>query len=380
MAGNSILEQMLEAATQGNGGLRGGSQGGQGAGGGLGDLLGGILGGNQGGGQGGRSTGGGLEDILGGMLGAAPESGRRQGTGAGQSAGGLGDILGQVLGGGGRSAGGGGLGDILGQVLGGAQQGDSRTAGRAPSGGTLGGGGLGDILGQVLGGAGAASAAGRSSGGRFNPGPTGLEGARLDPGAVPSAPIPSYPEPSSRFPSSGAGPSVSGQPSSGGLGDLVKYGGLAVIGMVAYKALREWQAGKTPDAAPPSGGGFLPNQMPVDGEDFSRTLVQAMIAATQADGVVDEEEQRKLVGQLEKNGASAEDRQEIATSLRKRVDPTSLVDAAKTKEMALAIYTASALAITIDSPVERKYLDDLAKRLGIDPGLKAQVEQTVGRG
>jgi uncharacterized membrane protein YebE (DUF533 family) len=345
MAGNSILEQMLEAATQG-GGLKGGGRGGQG--GGLGDLLGSVLGGGQGNGS---AKGGGLEDILGGMLGAGPQSGR-------------------------GAAPGGGLGDILGQVLGGAQQG----GGRVPSGGGgPGGGGLGDILGQVLGGAGAGTAAGRSSGGRFNPGPTGLEGARLDPGSQPAAPMPSYPEPSSRFPSSGGEPAAPSQPGSSGLNDLVKYGGLAVIGMVAYKALREWQAGKTPDAPPPSGGGFLPNQMPVDGDDFSRTLVQAMIAATQADGIVDEDEQRRLVGQLEKNGASDEDRREVAASLRKRVDPQSLVDAAKTKEMALAIYTASALAITADSPAERRYLDGLAQRLGIDPGLKAHLEQTVGR-
>jgi uncharacterized membrane protein YebE (DUF533 family) len=38
------------------------------------------------------------------------------------------------------------------------------------------------------------------------------------------------------------------------------------------------------------------------------------------------------------------------------------------------------MAITIDSPAERKYLDGLAASLGIDPGLKAHVEQTIGRG
>lgn len=104
-----------------------------------------------------------------------------------------------------------------------------------------------------------------------------------------------------------------------------------------------------------------------------------MIAATQADGVIDEDEQRRLVGQLEKVGATQEDRQAVADQLRRRIDPRSLVAAAKTPEAGLELYAASAMAITIDSPAERQYLDGLAASLGIDPGLKAHVEQVVGR-
>ena len=164
------------------------------------------------------------------------------------------------------------------------------------------------------------------------------------------------------------------------MNDLVKYGGIAVLGMIAYKALRNWQATQGTGSAAPSGGGFLPNQMPVSGEEFSNTLTQAMIAATQADGVIDEGEQQRLVGALQKLGASNEDRQAVADQLRRRIDPRSLVAAAKTPEMGLEIYAASAMAITIDSPAERLYLDSLAQSLGIDPGLKAHVEQAVGRG
>jgi uncharacterized membrane protein YebE (DUF533 family) len=374
MAG-SILEQMLEAATQG-GGLKGGQSGGGGQSGqgGLGDLLGQVLGGGQGGGS--AKGGGGLEDILGGMLGAQPGSSGRGGASAG---GGLEDILGQVLGGGGSGAGrgaspgGGGLGDILGQVLGGAQGGGS-TGGRS-----AGGGGLGDILGQVLGGAGAARA-GTSSGGGFNPGMGSLGGTSLDNGRSPSRPMPSAPAPSFPTPSAPAERPAAGQvPAPAGMNDLVKYGGIAVLGMLAYKALRNWQASQGTASAPPSGGGFLPNQMPVSGEEFSNILTQAMIAASQADGVVDEGEQQRLVGALQKLGASDADRQAVANQLRRRVDPQTLVTAAKTPEMGLEIYAASAMAVTIDSPAERKYLDGLAASLGIDPGLKAHVEQAVGR-
>jgi uncharacterized membrane protein YebE (DUF533 family) len=194
--------------------------------------------------------------------------------------------------------------------------------------------------------------------------------------------MPSTPTPTpSSIPTEQAAPDQA--PASGGMNDVVKYGGIAVLGMLAYKALRNWQAsqGGAAAASPaPSGGGFLPNQMPVSGEEFSNVLTQAMIAAAQADGVVDEGEQQRLVGALQKLGASDADRQAVANQLRRRIDPQSIVAAAKTPEMALEIYAASAMAITIDSPAERQYLDGLAASLRIDPGLKAHVEQAVGRG
>jgi uncharacterized membrane protein YebE (DUF533 family) len=209
-----------------------------------------------------------------------------------------------------------------------------------------------------------------------------LGGVSLDNGPTssaraPSAPAPSFPEPSAPMEPSAAPDQA---PASGGMNDMVKYGGIAVLGMIAYKALRNWQASQNSGSPAPAGRGFLPNQMPGGGEEFSNVLVQSMIAATQADGVIDEGEQQRLVGALAKLGASDEDRQAVADQLRRRINPQSLVAAAKTPEMGLGIYAASAMAVTIDSPAERKYLDSLATSLGIDPGLKAHVEQAVGRG
>lgn len=398
MANSSILEQMLEAATKG-GGLKGtGGQSGQG---GLGDLLGQVLGGGQAGGQ-----AGGLEEILGGILGGGAGGNGQQGAG-----GGLGDILGQVLGGaaGGGSqpgqagqagqAGGGGLGDILGQVLGGAAGGQQGRTGQS------GGGGLGDILGQVLGGAsggqqgsGAApsgsigdilgSILGGAAGGRAASGgdSTGasdiLKDFAGDKGATAAPSAPSFPTPSPSAPRSTPVPSGSSlpeaEPASGGLNDLVKYGGIAVLGMLAYKAMKNWQAGGA-WGAPPSGKGFLPSNIPGGGEAFSGELVKAMIAATQADGMVDEDEQRRIVGGLSELGIGSEDRDQLARQMRQRIDPREIIAAAKTQEMALQLYLASVMAIKVDTPVERQYLDALAAGLKIDPGLKAQLENTIGR-
>ena len=44
---------------------------------------------------------------------------------------------------------------------------------------------------------------------------------------------------------------------------------------------------------------------------------------------------------------------------------------------AIQLYAASLLAIKLDNPAERAYLDMLAARLGLDANLKASIEQAV---
>ena len=133
------------------------------------------------------------------------------------------------------------------------------------------------------------------------------------------------------------------------------------------------------DVVPPPDSGFHPEDQEGGAEALSGTLLNAMIAAVQADGVIDEDELRRLTGQLDKLGVSSDDRQALVAQLRKRVDPAEVVDSATSPELAVQIYAASALAISIDTPQERRYLDKLADDIGVDEGLKKQVEASVGR-
>ncbi|UJX44907.1 tellurite resistance TerB family protein [Xanthobacter sp. YC-JY1] len=365
MAGTGDLLGQLIGAALGSGSVRGGGaqQGGGGLPGGLGDILGQVLGGGgQRGGSGGAPSGlpGGLGDILGQVLGGG---GQRGGSGGAPSGlpGGLGDILGQVLGGGrgapqggpsGGASGGssGGLEDILGQILGGGRAGGpsgGSTQGGGMSGGT--GGDLGDFASDALGRGGSGQAGGYT------------------PPEMPSDYRQPQPSPQPGHQPSGA---------SGG-GSLIKYGGLAVIGMLAWKALRKWQAGSggrsafssgTPDAA------FSPAAAPGGPEAFSGVLLSAMAAAAQADGEIDEDEVSRIGGGLERMGAGSPERDALIAILTTPVDPNEVVAAATTPEAALQIYAASALAIRPDNDAEHAYLDWLAGALGIDPGLKAQID------
>ena len=101
--------------------------------------------------------------------------------------------------------------------------------------------------------------------------------------------------------------------------------------------------------------------------------------ATQADGVIDEDEQRRLGGAPRTARHESADRRALVEQLTTPVDPREIVNAATSPEVGLQIYAASVLAMAIDTPAERSYLDRLATALSIEPGFKAQVEQTLGR-
>jgi uncharacterized membrane protein YebE (DUF533 family) len=257
----------------------------------------------------------------------------------------------------------GNLGDILGSLLGGAAAG---AGSGAPTGQA---GGLGDILGSILG--------GLANGGAGGEPETDPASGRTQPRQRPPSGLPQQ--------------QAEVSPGSG-MGDLARYGGLAVIGVLAYQALKRYQAqqGNEPeqtaagsDAAaalvPPPDSAFRPNQARGGPDALSGVLVKAMVAATQADGVIDEEEQRRLLGRLDQLGMGSIDRQALAEQLTTPIDPDEISSAATSPEVGLQIYAASVLAVAVDTAEERRYLDELAQALGIKPGLKAQVEQTLGR-
>ena len=229
-----------------------------------------------------------------------------------------------------------------------------------PAGASAGGlGGLGDMLGGVLGG----------KGGGLGGGLGGLAGGALAGGLV-----------SVLLGSKGARKLG---------GKALTYGGVAVVGALAYSAFRNWQAKQSgapapapvaagqPLALPPPETPFHPARAPGGEGALALTLLHAMIAAAKADGHVDADERARILGRLADIGLAGDDRHFLEQELAGPVDIDRLVRAASTPEVAAEIYAASLLVITPDLPAERAYLDLLAARLGIDSGLKVELETAV---
>ncbi len=170
-------------------------------------------------------------------------------------------------------------------------------------------------------------------------------------------------------------------------GDIVKYGGMAVLGGLAYKAYRDYQQSQEGQAPVPAGqygpadfhpapaeSPFAPANAPLQ---LPETLIVAMIAAAKADGHIDAEERGRIYQRLEEGGLQPEEVAFLQHELTEPVDIDRIVAGAVNKEAAVEIYAASVMAIRKDTPQEQAYLDTLAERLKLEPGLVQSIENTV---
>lgn len=172
------------------------------------------------------------------------------------------------------------------------------------------------------------------------------------------------------------------------------YGGMALLGGLAYKAYNDWQAarqpgaqttatgtagfGDAPLAMPPPDSRFLP---PADdaekANELGRALIRAMIAAAKADGHIDTEEQRRIFAHINTLELGPEEKAFVVDELARPLDLDAVVRGATSKETAIELYAASLLAMDPDNPAERGYLAMLAGRLELEPDLVEQVHAKV---
>jgi len=159
-------------------------------------------------------------------------------------------------------------------------------------------------------------------------------------------------------------------------GKVAVYGGLAAVGVLAYKAYGDWkkQQGGSGAAVEPRTVDMLP---PPEAESHSQAILKALIAAAKADGHVDERERAVIEGEFSRIDAAPEVRQWLQAELQKPLDPAEVARAATTPEMASEMYLASLLAADEQNFMERAYLDELARQLKLDDSLKARLEQQV---
>jgi len=158
-------------------------------------------------------------------------------------------------------------------------------------------------------------------------------------------------------------------------GKVAMYGGLAALGVIAYKAYNNWQAQNVKTAyGEPQTIDRLPAQQV---EEHSLAILKALVAASKADGHVDVKERQLLEQELSKLTNDLELRRWFEAELNKPLDPADVARAAKTTEMAAEMYIASVLMVDEENFMERSYLGELARQLNLDPALKSELETQV---
>jgi len=158
-------------------------------------------------------------------------------------------------------------------------------------------------------------------------------------------------------------------------GKALTYGGLAALGVVAYKAYGNWQAQQ---ANAPQGEPQTLDRLPApQAELHSQAILKALVGAAKADGHVDARERQLIEGELVKLTDDAELQHWLQAELNKPLDPAEIARAASTPEMAAEMYVASVLMVDEEHFMERAYLEELARQLKLDPALKAELETQV---
>ena len=174
----------------------------------------------------------------------------------------------------------------------------------------------------------------------------------------------------------------------GGGGDSIKGaiggGAMAMLAGVAVKALMNGgQASASAEAV--SGGaapvGLKAPETPAEAEYLEKTAnlaVRAMVSAAKSDGEIDQQEMQRIIAKLKEAGADAEAQGWVLTELGKPLDLDGLVADVPNLEVAAEVYAASLLAIEVDTPEERAYLEQLASRTGLNPAVVQYIHQSMG--
>lgn len=160
----------------------------------------------------------------------------------------------------------------------------------------------------------------------------------------------------------------------------LKLGGMALVAGVAWKAYQQYQQQKSGRPAAAAGWPDIlpaPVQQAAADPGHGLAVLRGMIAAAKSDGAIDAAEQQKIFAQLGQLALSAEEKAFVLEELARPLDLDAVVAAARDPAVAAEVYAASRLVIAEASPAEKAYLELLAARLGLEPGLVSELDRAT---
>ena len=163
---------------------------------------------------------------------------------------------------------------------------------------------------------------------------------------------------------------------------LASYGGLDALGMMVYNSYGEYQRQQQGSAdaasAPAQPAPQTVDRLPApQASAHSAAILQAIVAAAKADGHIDARERELIEGEYARQGLSTDVQQWLHAELEKPLDPAEVARAATTPELAAEMYLASLLVADEQGFMERAYLDELARRLQLDPALQSRLQKQL---
>jgi uncharacterized membrane protein YebE (DUF533 family) len=114
-------------------------------------------------------------------------------------------------------------------------------------------------------------------------------------------------------------------------------------------------------------------------EGRARFLVRVMVAAANADMRVDEQERARILGKLDEAGADPAARGFVERELRAPMTLDEIAREVSGPDVAAQVYAAALAAIDVDKATERRFLQALAERTGLDAEIVAEIHGQLGQ-
>jgi uncharacterized membrane protein YebE (DUF533 family) len=114
-------------------------------------------------------------------------------------------------------------------------------------------------------------------------------------------------------------------------------------------------------------------------EGRARLLVRVMVAAANADMRVDEQERARILGKLDEAGADPAAREFVERELRAPMTLEEIAREVSGPDVAAQVYAAALAAIDVDKATERRFLQALAERTGLDAEIVAEIHDQLGQ-
>lgn len=149
---------------------------------------------------------------------------------------------------------------------------------------------------------------------------------------------------------------------------LATYGGLAALGVVAWRAVQKHRTGQSGEPAVEDVPGLEPPQ--------SRLVLRAVLHAARVDGHIDARERALIDQEISRLGGDPALRTWVEAELNAPLDPQAIArDVGGDEMLASEIYLASALIVGEAGFLERAYLNQLGDSLGLDADLRSRLER-----
>lgn len=166
------------------------------------------------------------------------------------------------------------------------------------------------------------------------------------------------------------------------MGNAATYGGMALLGGLAYRAFQNWQQNKslsqaqlaTSEDVTLTRQEFLPSTQNSN-QPLQLTVVKAMIAASKSDGHLDANEQKKIFAYILSTKLSDNEKSLLLENIDQEIPLQELANSVSTLEHKSEVYLASCLATSSDNRQSKEYLLKLSTALGLPKGLAEHLEK-----